>query len=130
MELLPSDKFENLVLDGKFEEAKKIELDNYQHLFIWSCVYGYLKVSKWLLSIKDNNIDINAKNDYAFRYSCYYGNINIAKWLLSIKDNNININAENDFAFRSSCEYGHIKIYQWLLLMLKINLDLVVFMDV
>jgi hypothetical protein len=40
---------------------------------------------KWLLSL-NQNINIRASNDFAFKYSCQYGNIEIAKFLSQIMD--------------------------------------------
>ncbi len=74
-----------------------------------SCIHGNLKVVKYLLSIPNNKININAYNNYAFRISCIYDHLEVIKYLLSIPDNKININADNDdFIFKMSCSKNKI----------------------
>jgi len=51
--------------------------------------------------VPNNNININADNDYAFSRQRERGRIEVAKWLLSVPNNNININADNDSCFQA-----------------------------
>ncbi len=73
---------------------------------------GHLEVAKWLWSL-DQNINIHAWDEWAFRLSCSRGYLEVAKWLWSL-DQNINIYANNDFIFRFSCEYGYLEEAKWL----------------
>ena len=42
-----------------------------------------MEIAKWLLSVKPD-IDISAKNDYAFHLACKNEHLEIAKWLQSL----------------------------------------------
>ena len=39
---------------------------------------------KWLLFVKPD-INISAKDEWAFRWACSFGHLEVAKWLLSLK---------------------------------------------
>ena len=82
--------------------------------FINACRDGDLDNAKQLLLL-NQNIDIHADDEYAFRYSCAYGHLDVAKWLWSL-DQNIDIHADNDHAFRCSCGNGYIEVAKWLIL--------------
>ena len=80
--------------------------------FINACRDGDLDNAKQLLLL-NQNIDIHADDEYAFRYSCAYGHLDVAKWLWSL-DQNIDIHADDEYAFRYSCIYGHLELAKWL----------------
>ena len=79
-------------------------------MFLIACENGHFYDAEWLYSL--GNIDIHAKNEYAFRKSCQNGHLDVAKWLYFL--GNIYIHANNDEAFRSSCKNKHIEVAIWL----------------
>jgi len=99
--------------------------------FIRLCMDGNLTEIKDFYN-KNNEINISAENDQAFRYVCFCAwqvnkseiYLEIAKWLLSIPNNNINISACDDDAFKSACLYGYLNIAQWLLSIPNNNINI------
>jgi hypothetical protein len=98
-------KFINACSEGDLEEAKKlydkgvnINAEN-DEAFLQSCRNGKLHVAKWLFSLPNNNININARNGYALRRNCF--DTKMVEWLLSLP--NINVNIYDDFIFRHNC---------------------------
>lgn len=59
----------------------------------------------------ENDIDINANNDYAVQIASEEGRLNIVKLLVS---NGANIHANNDYALRCASENGHFEIVKFL----------------
>ena len=80
--------------------------------FIYLCRVGDLKEAKKFLQFYQN-INISAKNEYAFRVACEYRCVEVAKWLLSLKPD-INISAQDDEAFRGACYYEYLEVAKWL----------------
>ena len=80
--------------------------------FIYLCRVGDLKEAKKFLQFYQN-INISAKNEYAFRVACEYRCVEVAKWLLSVKPD-INISAKDDEAFYWACKCGYLDIAKWL----------------
>jgi len=83
-------------------------------------VRGHLDVVKFLLIYGKNNerkIDINAKDDYAFRWACVRGHLDVVKFLLIYGKNSkstIDINAKDDDAFRWACKNRHLEVAKFL----------------
>jgi len=72
-----------------------------------------LDIAQWLLTFKQD-INISAKNEFAFRKACKNGHLNVAQWLLTVKPD-INISAKNEYAFRKACKNEHLELVQWFL---------------
>ena len=86
-------------------------------VFIEVCRSSFLSYAMFL--IRENKIDIHAKDESAFRYSCANGHIEIAHWLIHLGEsenyNKINIHTDNEYAFQCSCINGHIEMARWLI---------------
>jgi len=112
--------FEEACSNGHLEVAKKlIEHIHNPHddfvvrihigrAFPGACSNGHLEVAKWLYDMKPD-IDISAKDDYAFRQACLNNHLEVVKWLLRVKPN-INV----DEVFRSACHKGELNTAQYL----------------
>ena len=84
----------------------------YSDKFVDYCSNGDLTNAKKYFD-ENPNIDIHAKDEYAFCYSCCSGRLEVAQWLWSLNQN-IDIHAENDYAFRLSCQNGCLEVVKWL----------------
>ena len=78
--------------------------------FHGACRWGLIDLLPQLIQ----NVDIRAKNDFAFRFTCIGGYINIAKLLL-YKDPTINIHANKDEAFTLTGINNHSGTMKWLI---------------
>lgn len=106
-------------LNGSFTDSQMIFIrKNLQKIFNYysSQKEECLEILKWLYQLgieTSNKININIKNDSAFRYAAQYGHMETAVWLYQL-NTKININAENDEAFRLSCKNNHMEMVKWL----------------
>jgi hypothetical protein len=80
---------------------------------------GELDYAKYLVHVNDNDIDIHANGDLAFRMACRLGQLSTAQWLVSL--GGVNIRAMNDGAFWGSCVEGHLEIAKWLWALCKVG---------
>lgn len=88
----------------------KYEYYNQNHLFLFSCLNGFLLT---LQHLKNTFQLMNVDFDFGLCCACLNGHINVVKWLL---ENNLvkNINMYFDGPFSTACLNGHIKIAKFL----------------
>ena len=84
-----------------------------------SCNNNNLEVAKWLWSL-NQNINIHANNEFAFKLSCEDRHIKVVKWLWSLS-HNIDIHANNEYAFRWSCNNSNLEVAKWLIKLVEYN---------
>ena len=100
----------------QWKRINSMKLYTINDIFTKICGMGFLEYAKYF--VNENEIDIHAYNDYAFRLSCENGHLELAQWLIQLGESSgytkIDIHASNKDAFRSSCYHGHIEVAQWL----------------
>ena len=96
-----------------FELIKSnLDKNKIQLLFTESCKKGQLLIIKWLWQL-EQNINIHANDEFAFRLACEKGHLEVIKWLWQL-DQNINIHVCDEYAFRWACANGHLEVIKWL----------------
>jgi hypothetical protein len=118
---IAEERFNDACEKGDIKEAKRIfkltDLDLSNGDGMWAfrlcCLYGSLKVAKWLYK-KARHVGgcVIDPDYYCFDCSCMCGHIKVAKWLYSLGD--IDIHHDDNIAFRRTCERGHIEVAKWL----------------
>jgi hypothetical protein len=94
-------QFQELCIKENLQEIKQFYFDNptidisanNDEAFRWSCYYGQLKVSKWLLKVKP---DINISAYDVFIIACENGQLKLSKLFLQHKTQNYYIFAKKD----------------------------------
>lgn len=134
--------FLNACRFGHTKTAKAIQTRfpdvNLEEAFCSAVLNGHVKIVKWILTKADMNI--SAKDDYAFRWAIFKGHNEIVELLLSLKADiyksafvnacrfgqfeaakaiqtrfpDIDISANEEEAFRKACINGHWEIARWL----------------
>jgi len=83
--------------------------DGNEHGFKWSCKYGQLKISKWLLNY-GADVFGDILNE-SFYLSCIHGHINTAYWLYTL---GVDLKCIGEEAFIGSMINGYDEITCWL----------------
>lgn len=86
------------------------EMYTKQNKFEWACIYGHIKIAKWLYEL--DIIDIHGTKNNMFLRACSYGHLDIARWLYRF---GVDINYKDNHAFQEACENGHLDIAKWLI---------------
>lgn len=134
MDILESDEFIKLYDQG----IRPTDCNN--DIFIEICKQGRLDIAEQIY--EEYDINISARNNFAFQTSCIKGHIEIAKWLYyKIKEKNTLIfptiikciqykkiemvkwlymldqtisNKEHEYYFKKACIYDNLELVQWI----------------
>lgn len=87
----------------------KINLDN---VFGYLCQHGNLKAAQWLYK-EYSEINVEHRNNFAFRYACIYGHVETAKWLYEVKPS-MDISIYYDDAYRNAILNDRLDVVVWL----------------
>jgi len=87
----------------------KINLDN---VFGYLCQHGNLKAAQWLYK-EYSEINVEHRNNFAFRYACIYGHVETAKWLYDVKPS-MDISIYYDDAYRNAILNDRMDVVVWL----------------
>lgn len=130
-------EFKNAIENGDIEKIKllfslnsinssNMNIENGNAL-TYACLYGNLKIVKYLLNSPDFKecINIHAENDSALAAACQRGHLDIVKYLLSSPDleDHADRNADNNFGLNLASGNNHLEIVKYLLTLSKTNKD-------
>jgi|ETNvirenome_6_85_1030632.scaffolds.fasta_scaffold00182_10 ankyrin repeat protein len=85
----------------------------------YSCMKGYYKIVKYLLTKFTLKIDPSSNYNFPIRIACAYGHHKIVKLLL--KDNRVDPSSHNNNSIRMASKNGHLKIIKYLLKDKRVN---------
>lgn len=85
--------------------------------FWWTCVHGFVKVARFLLSLEGTpSVDVHVGDERAFRAVCKYGHTKLARLLLSQGGHRrVDVHACTEEAFREACSAGRTTTVKLLL---------------
>lgn len=101
---------------------KWLYLNNYydnillEETFYRSCINNNIKISKWILSISKNEIDLHKDNDWLFRETCKKNSIDSVIFLCKKSKFNLKIEEkfndefDDEVPFHYFCRYNYIDI--------------------
>lgn len=115
-------EFDLYCTKGNVEKVKQyqncLNKNDLNELFFLSCANNYFEIAKLLYDT--NEIDLNYRNQAAFRWCCYKGYIHIVKWLCSLGKGVLEIDVDT---FSHTCAYNKLETIQLLFANFNINLS-------
>ena len=102
------------LLSTKYLLSLKDDQIDLNKAFQMAAAYGHVEVLQFLMDLGDDRIDPSARDNRAFRWAAENGHVEVLQFLMDLEDERIDPSVNNNQAFRMTAEKGHVEVLQFL----------------